>query len=197
MEAVCTAKRVLDAEIRGLQELSSCLDGNLELALNLLDREMGKVVVTGMGKSGHIARKIASTMSSLGTQALYLSAGDATHGDLGVIGPFDALLVLSKSGKTSEIQPCLDYARQRNVPIVSITENRYSLLGVASDIVLLLPKSSEACSLGVAPTTSTTMMLALGDALAVALMERHDFSRDDFHARHPGGNLGMTIGREN
>ena len=197
MEAICTAKRVLDAEIRGLQELSSCLDGNLDLAVKLLDRDLGKVVVTGIGKSGHIARKIAATMSSLGTQALYLSAGDASHGDLGVMGPFDALLVLSKSGKTDEIQSCLDYAKQRKIPIVSITENRYSLLGAASDIVLVLPRSSEACTLGVAPTTSTTMMLALGDALAVALMERHDFSRDDFHARHPGGNLGMTIGREN
>ncbi|MEE8234317.1 MAG: SIS domain-containing protein [Gammaproteobacteria bacterium] len=193
MEAICTARRVINAEINGLKALYDDLDG-FERAIEALDRS-GKVIVTGIGKSGHMARKIAATMSSTGTPSIYMSAGDAGHGDIGVIGPMDALLILSKSGHTPELEGAIKYAKGLNVPIVAITADTYSPLARQSNIVLKLPKAMEANDLN-APTTSTTMMIALGDALAITLMERKQFSASEFHMRHPAGQLGMTLGTE-
>jgi arabinose-5-phosphate isomerase len=153
----------------------------------------GRVTVTGMGKSGHVARKIAATFSSTGTPAQFVHPGEASHGDLGMLAEGDAVLALSNSGDTAELADIVAYSRRFRIPLIAMTRRDGSTLAEAADVTLLLPASAEACPMGLAPTTSTTMMIALGDALAVALLERKGFSAGDFQVLHPGGQLGRRL----
>ncbi len=162
-------------------------------AIETLAQATGRLIVTGMGKSGHIARKIASTLASTGTPALFVHPAEASHGDLGMIAPGDAVIALSNSGDTAELAHVLAYTRRFRIPLVALTRRSESALADAADVALVLPASAEACTLGLAPTTSTTMMLALGDAIAVALLERKGFSTEDFQTLHPGGQLGRQL----
>jgi arabinose-5-phosphate isomerase len=187
------ARRVLATEIAGLTALAKSLDGAFVAAIDTLARAKGRVIVTGMGKSGHIARKIASTLASTGTPAQFVHPAEASHGDLGMIAPGDAVIALSNSGDTAELADVLAYTRRFRIPLVALTRRSESALADAADVALVLPASAEACTLGLAPTTSTTMMLALGDAIAVALLERRGFSAEDFQALHPGGRLGQQL----
>ena len=187
------ARRVLATEIAGLTALAKSLDRAFIEAIDALAAVEGRVIVTGMGKSGHIARKIAATLASTGTPALFVHPGEASHGDLGMIAPGDAVIALSNSGDTAELADILAYTRRFRIPLIAMTRRSESALADAADVALVLPASAEACSLGLAPTTSTTMMLALGDAIAVALLERRGFSAEDFQALHPGGQLGQQL----
>ena len=191
--SVESARRVLRLEIEGLDILSRHLDGPFSETIGLLARTKGRVVVTGMGKSGHVARKIAATFASTGTPALYVHPGEASHGDLGMIAREDAILALSNSGETDELADLVAYAKRFEIPLIAVTSVARSTLADAATHALILPEASEACPLGLAPTTSTTMMMALGDALAVALLEHKGFSSDDFHVLHPGGKLGQRL----
>jgi arabinose-5-phosphate isomerase len=188
-----TARRVLRQEAQALTALSNQLDGAFTAAVDIFAGLAGRAVVTGMGKSGHIARKIAATLSSTGTPALFVHPGEASHGDLGMITPKDAVLALSNSGEAAELEAILAYVDRFAIPLVSITGSADNTLARAADPALLLPREPEACPMGLAPTTSTTMMMALGDALAVALMERRGFGADDYRILHPGGQLGRKL----
>ena len=188
-----SAKRVLRLETEGLQALSDSLDETFMETLDLLSAMQGRAVVTGMGKSGHIAHKIAATMASTGTPAFFVHPGEASHGDLGMITAGDVVIALSFSGETAELADLVAYAKRFDIPLVGITGSSASALAEASSVALVLPDLSEACPMGLAPTTSTTAMLALGDALAVAMLERKGFSPDDFHVLHPGGKLGDQL----
>lgn len=192
-EGLAAAERVLRQEAQALTQLADGLDGELAKALDILARVTGRVVVTGMGKSGHIAHKIAATLASTGTPAHFVHPAEASHGDLGMVTAKDAVLALSNSGETAELSDLIGYTRRWSIPLIGITMHRESALGNAADVTLTLPKVTEAGSLGLAPTTSTTMMLALGDALSVALLERKGFSTDDFQQLHPGGKLGQML----
>jgi arabinose-5-phosphate isomerase len=187
------ARRVLRTEIAGLEALVAGLDGAFSAAVGLLAKVRGRVIVSGMGKSGHVARKIAATFSSLGTPAQFVHPGEASHGDLGMIAEGDAVLALSNSGDTAELADIVGYTKRFRIPLLAMTRRTGSSLAEAADVTLLLPPSAEACPMGLAPTTSTTMMMALGDALAVALLERKGFSETDFQALHPGGQLGRQL----
>ncbi len=192
---LAVAQRVLRLEAEGLNALAASLDSRLGRSLDLLGAVKGRVVVTGMGKSGHIARKIAATLASTGTPALFVHPAEASHGDLGMIAPEDGLIALSNSGSTAELAHVVAYAKRLRIPLVAITSGADSALAESADALIQLPKGEEACPLGLAPTTSTTMMLALGDALAVALLERRGFTANDFHALHPSGHLGQQLRR--
>jgi arabinose-5-phosphate isomerase len=187
------ARRVLRTEIAGLEALAAELDGGFAAAVDLLADVRGRVTVTGMGKSGHIARKIAATFSSTGTPALFVHPGEASHGDLGMIAGDDAVLALSNSGDTSELADIVAYTRRFRIPLIAMTSGTASSLAEAANVTLRLPTAAEACPMGLAPTTSTTMMLALGDALALVLLERKGFSTDDYRLLHPGGQLGKQL----
>ena len=189
---LAVARRVIRAEICGLEALSDALDAAFGAAVDLC-RARGRIVVTGVGKSGHVARKIAATLASTGAPAQFVHAGEASHGDLGMIGSDDAILALSNSGETSEFANVIAYSRRFGIPLVAVTSGAESTLAGAADVVLLLPPSPEACPMGLAPTTSTTAMMALGDALAIALLERRGFSTADFRLFHPGGRLGRRL----
>ncbi|WP_282568334.1 KpsF/GutQ family sugar-phosphate isomerase [Bosea sp. 117] len=162
-------------------------------AIALIEQARGRVIVTGMGKSGHIGRKIAATLASTGTPALFMHAGEASHGDLGMVTPDDVILALSWSGETAELSDIVHYCKRFAVPLLAITSNGDSSLSRAADVELTLPRVEEACPNGLAPTTSTLMQLAFGDALAVALLERRGFTASDFHIFHPGGKLGARL----
>jgi arabinose-5-phosphate isomerase len=190
---LAAAKRVLHQEADALHRLADSLDGELLRALDILAAVTGRVIVTGMGKSGHIARKIAATLSSTGTPSQFVHPAEASHGDLGMVTSSDAVLALSNSGETAELSDILGFARRWNIPVIGITMKAESALGSAADVTLALPKTAEAGAMGLAPTTSTTMMLALGDALAIGLYERKGLSAEDFHALHPGGKLGQIL----
>jgi arabinose-5-phosphate isomerase len=192
---LASVERVLTLEAEGIRKLADACDEGIVAALDILGQVTGRVVVTGMGKSGHVARKIAATMASVGTPALYVHPGEASHGDLGMITPADAILALSFSGETEELADLVAYTRRFTIPLIAITAKADSTLAQAADVALTLPAAAEACPLGLAPTTSTTMTLALGDALAVALLERKGFSSDDFQVLHPGGRLGKRLVR--
>ena len=189
------ARGVLGAEIAGLRALAASLDGAFGRAVDALAACTGRVVVSGMGKSGHVGRKIAATLASTGTPALFVHPAEASHGDLGMIVPGDAVLALSNSGETAELADIVAHARRFGVPLVAVTGRAASALARAADVVLLLPNAAEACPMGLAPTTSTTMQVALGDALAVALLTRRSFTATDFGAYHPGGKLGARLRR--
>ena len=188
-----TARAVLAAEAAGLRALAASLDQRFADAVQRLSACTGRVVVSGMGKSGHVGRKIASTLASTGTPALFVHPAEASHGDLGMIVPGDAVLALSNSGETAELADLVAHARRFGLPLVAITRQANSALARAADVLLLLPAAAEACPMGLAPTTSTTMQLALGDALAVALLTRRGFTATDFSQFHPGGKLGAQL----
>ena len=192
---VGVAQTVLAAEAAGLRALSAALDGSFAAAVDCLAACTGRVVVSGMGKSGHIGRKVAATLASTGTPALFVHPAEASHGDLGMILPGDAVLALSNSGETAELADLVAHARRFGLPLVAVTGRAASTLARAADVVLLLPAAPEACSVTSAPTTSTTMQLALGDALAVALLTRRGFTATDFSTFHPGGRLGAQLRR--
>jgi len=187
------ARRVIRAEIDGLEQLSGTLDINLGAALDLCAAVRGRIIVTGIGKSGHVARKIAATLASTGTPAQFVHPAEASHGDLGMIGLDDAIIALSNSGETGELVDIIAYSRRFRIPLIAITGGLGSALAEAADVVLGVPHAAEACPMGLAPTTSTTMMMALGDALAIALLERKGFSSADFQVFHPGGKLGRRL----
>jgi len=191
--ALESARRVLETEIAGLQDLSRALDERFTQAVDLLNKVRGRVIVTGMGKSGHIARKIAATLASTGSPAQYVHPGEASHGDLGMITAADAVIAMSNSGGTAELSDIVAYVKLKRIPFISITGRADSVLAKAADVSLVVPDSPEACPLSLAPTTSTTVMLALGDAIAVTLLERRGFSPDDFRLLHPGGQLGSRL----
>jgi arabinose-5-phosphate isomerase len=188
-------RAVLRAERAGLDALAASLDGGFAEAVGRLAGIIGRVVVSGMGKSGHVARKIAATFASTGTPALFVHPAEASHGDLGMIVPGDAVLALSNSGETAELADLIAHTRRFGILLVAITGRAASTLAQAADVALLLPEAAEACPMGLAPTTSTTMQLALGDALAVALLSRRGFSPADFQLYHPGGKLGARLRR--
>jgi arabinose-5-phosphate isomerase len=190
---LAVAHRVIRAEICGLESLARALDGGFQTAVDACAAVRGRIIVTGIGKSGHIARKIAATLASTGTRAQFVHPVEASHGDLGMIGTEDAILALSNSGETSELADIIAYSRRFTIPLIAITGGSHSTLAGAADIVLLLPAAAEACPMGLAPTTSTTMMMTLGDALALALLERKGFSSADFQLFHPGGKLGRRL----
>ena len=191
------ARQVLEIEAQALETLARQLDGPFGTAFcaaaDILSGIRGRVIVSGMGKSGHIARKLAATLASTGTTAYYIHPGEASHGDLGMIGPEDAIIAFSKSGDTSELADMLHYAARFRIPLIGVTERAGSSLAEAATVPLVLPACPEACPMGLAPTTSTTLMLALGDALAVTLLQRKGFTADDFRVFHPGGKLGKQL----
>lgn len=189
------ARRVLDIEMDGLRILRESLDENFNAAVECIAKLKGHVVLTGMGKSGHVALKIAATMASTGTPAFFVHPAEANHGDLGMITKRNAVIALSESGESLELEGILQYATRYGIPIIGITRYPNSTLGQASSIILHVPQAEPACPLRLAPTTVTTMMLALGDALAVALMEKKGFSKEGFREFHPGGKLGKRLRR--
>jgi len=192
-EDLASAKRVLDIEAAAITALADSLGDAFCRALDILAAVTGRVVVTGMGKSGHIGTKIAATLSSTGTPSFFVHPAEASHGDLGMITKDDALFALSNSGETTELADMVAYAKRFEIPLIGVTGGGGSALDEAADVSLVLPKSEEACPMGLAPTTSTTVMLALGDAISVALLERKGFSPDEFHVLHPGGKLGRRL----
>ena len=187
------AQRVFRLEADALRVMGESLDARFVAAVDIVDRAQGRAVVTGMGKSGHIARKISSTLSSTGTPSFYVHPGEASHGDLGMIARDDVVIALSNSGETPELSDVINYCRRFNVPLIAITGRAGSSLADNADCTLLLPAIAEACPMGLAPTTSTTAMLAAGDALAIALLDRRGFTAEDFQVLHPGGQLGQNL----
>ncbi len=190
---LAAAGRVLNHAANALRSLAEALDGEFTRAVTTILAAPGRVIVSGMGKSGHIARKIAATLSSTGTPAHFIHPAEASHGDLGAITRDDVLLMLSWGGETVELSDLITYAKRFGIPLIAIASNADSTLMQAADVKLLLPRAPEACPMGLAPTTSTTMMLGLGDALAVALMERKGFNADQYRDFHPGGSLGRAL----
>ena len=191
------ARRVVSYAREALEALSDTLaeapDNQFSRAVDMLLAVKGRVVVTGMGKSGHVGRKIAATLSSTGTPAQFVHPGEASHGDLGILTPQDAVLALSNSGETAELSDLITYAKRFGIPLLGIAGNPDSTLLQAADVALVLPPLREACAVGMAPTTSTTAMIVLGDALAVALMERKSFSAEQYRDLHPAGALGRAL----
>ncbi len=196
-QAVSSALRTLATERDGLTILMEALGNGLgsvfTAAVDAIASARGRVIVTGMGKSGHVARKIAATLASTGTPAHYVHPAEASHGDLGMVQPDDVIVALSWSGETAELADIIGYAKRYRVPLIALTSDEASTLGHAADLCLALPKAREACPNGLAPTTSTTMQLALGDALAIALLEKRGFTAEHFRVFHPGGKLGARL----
>jgi arabinose-5-phosphate isomerase len=194
---IASALRTLDTERDGLGALAAAMcDGlgtSFVAAVDAIRAARGRVIVTGVGKSGHVGRKIAATLASTGTPAFFVHAGDASHGDLGMITSDDVMLVLSWSGETEELRDLINYSRRFRIKLVAVTVNAESTLGKAADIVLVLPPAREACPHNLAPTTSSLMQLALGDALAIALLESRGFTAVDFGVFHPRGKLGAAL----
>lgn len=186
-DAIAVGRRVLGVEAEALKTLSGALGDSFSQAVEALFQAKGRIACTGIGKSGLVARKIASTLASTGSPALFVHPAEASHGDLGMIGPGDVILALSKSGEARELADILAYAKRFDIPLLAMTAAPDSALGRAADIVLTLPDSEEATGEINAPTTSTTLQIALGDALAVALLERRGFTARDFRLFHPGG----------
>jgi arabinose-5-phosphate isomerase len=190
---ISEGRRVLTAEAEALGALGASLDETFSRAVEAIKGIRGRVIVTGMGKSGHVGCKLAATLASTGTPAQFVHPAEASHGDLGMITPSDVVLALSNSGNTPEMGNLLAYTRRFQIPLIAITSGAESELATLADILLLLPNLPEACPLNLAPMTSTTMMLALGDALASALMAARGFSKEDFKNYHPGGKLGHRL----
>ena len=196
-EAARSAKRTISAELGGLESLVLALENGLAepfaTAVQVLAAGKGRVIVTGVGKSGHIGSKIAATLASTGTPAFFVHPAEANHGDLGMIAHDDVILAMSWSGETAELKGIVAYSRRYRIPLIAVTSGQNSTLAREADVVLKLPKADEACPHGLAPTTSTLMQLAIGDALAVALLESRGFTAGDFHKFHPGGKLGASL----
>jgi arabinose-5-phosphate isomerase len=193
MSDITSGQRVLATEAEALRALGQSLGTDFARAVQVLAAVSGRVIVSGMGKSGHVGRKIAATLASTGCPAFFVHPAEASHGDLGMVTPGDVVVALSNSGETPELSDIIAYTRRFDIPLVGLTSRAGSLLAEASTVALILPAMAEACPMGLAPTTSTTMMLALGDALAVALLERRNFSPADFKVFHPGGQLGQRL----
>lgn len=187
------AKQTIEGEIEALKAMEAGLDETLTKALDIMQNTKGRVIITGMGKSGHIGRKIAATLASTGTPSFFLHPGEASHGDLGMVTKDDTVLAISNSGESKELSDILVYCRRFDIPLIAITKNPQSSLGKNCDLVLILPQNKEACPLGLAPTSSTTATLVMGDVLASGLMVRKGFTEEDFHLRHPGGKLGSIL----
>jgi len=187
------ARRVLVVAGEAIAALGQSLNGDFSRAIDTILSIKGRVIVSGMGKSGHIARKIAATLASTGTPAYFVHPGEASHGDLGMVTREDAVLMLSYRGETAELGDLMTHAKRLRIPLIGIASNPNSTLLQTADIALVLPGAREACPMGLAPTTSTTLMLVLGDALAVALMERRGFTADQYRDFHPGGSLGKAL----
>ncbi|MDR3721886.1 MAG: KpsF/GutQ family sugar-phosphate isomerase [Candidatus Acidoferrales bacterium] len=193
--AIEGAKRVFQVESEAIAGLVERLDARFEKAVDILYGCKGRAVVTGLGKSGLIGRKVAATFSSMGTPSLFLHAADALHGDLGMLAAGDVLVAISSSGETQELVDLIEPAKRLGIPLITLTARANSPLGMASDVVLDISVKEEACVLNLAPTSSTAAALAMGDALAVVLAERRDFQEHDFAALHPGGRLGKKLRR--
>ncbi len=190
---IASAKQVIDTEIAGIVTLHDSLGENFVAACQKLLHCRGKVVVSGMGKSGHIGNKIAATLASTGTPAFFMHPGEANHGDLGMLSPDDIVIGISNSGETDELLGLLPVLKRLGITLIAITQNTESTLARHADIVLAITVPAEACSLGLAPTTSTTVTLVLGDALAIALLDAKGFTSEDFALSHPGGSLGRKL----
>ena len=190
---LATGRRVIRRESEALDILADELNGSFGQAVELIMAATGRVIVSGMGKSGHIARKIAATFASTGTPAQFVHPAEASHGDLGMVMQGDVVLVLSNSGETSELADIIAHTRRFGIPLIGVAAREGSTLLRQSDVAILLPQAPEACETGIVPTTSTTMTLALGDALAVALMEHRAFTPEHFRVFHPGGKLGAKL----
>jgi arabinose-5-phosphate isomerase len=192
-QLIATGRRVIAIEAAALAALGDGLGPGFAAAVERMLAARGRVIVSGMGKSGHVARKIAATLASTGTPALFVHPAEASHGDLGMITGDDVVLLLSNSGETPELADLIAYTRRFGIPLIAVAGRADSTLMRQADIAIVLPAAPEACSVGLAPTTSTTMTIALGDALAVALMEHRAFTPDDFRGLHPGGRLGARL----
>lgn len=194
-EFLKTGRRVISREADALTALASAMDENFVQAVNLMLAAKGRLIVSGMGKSGHIARKIAATFASTGAPAHFVHPAEASHGDLGMMAAGDVALVLSNSGETPELSDVIAHTRRFNIPLIGIASKAGSTLMKQADVALLLPPAEEACDTGVVPTTSTTMTLALGDALAITMMEHRKFTPENFRDFHPGGKLGARLAK--
>ncbi len=190
---LASGRKVFEAEGAALLGQAKTLNGDFVRAVHRIVACKGRVIVTGMGKSGHIARKIAATLSSTGTPAFFVHPGEASHGDLGMVTKEDVVIAISNSGESAELADIVRYTRRFSIPLIAVTSRERSALALAGDILLLLPQEPEVGALGLAPTTSTTMTLALGDALAVAALEYKGFTADDYRNFHPGGKLGKSL----
>jgi len=196
---IANAKTVLKLEADALKALSAAIDDSFAQAVEAVHtmkqnpQGSGRLIVAGIGKSGHVSRKIAATLASTGTPAYFVHPGEASHGDMGMITRNDVVLMLSNSGENTELSDLIHYTRRYGIPLIAMTGNRESTLGKHSDVCLCLPKMDEACPNGMAPTTSTTMMIALGDALAVALLKRMGLTPEQYKVFHPGGKLGQKL----
>ena len=188
-----TGRQVIDIEIKALNLLKNYISEDFVKVVNLLLKNKGKIIVSGIGKSGHIASKIASTLSSVGSPSFYIHPCEANHGDLGMLEKKDVVILISNSGETSELINLILYCKKLGIPIISITSELNSTLSRESNLNLLIPKNIEACPLELAPTSSTTCTLALGDALAVTLLKKKKFTESDFRELHPGGKLGQML----
>ena len=189
-------RAALATDLTGLQALTDALDGmtaDIDAALDLIASMNGRLIVTGLGKSGHIGTKLAATFASTGTPAYFLHPAEASHGDLGMVQPEDVILALSWSGETRELSDVIGYAKRRSVPLIALTGRAESTLASAATVALSLPPVREACPHNLAPTTTTLLQLALGDALAIALLQRKGFTEESFHGFHPGGSLGAQL----
>ncbi len=192
---IASAKRTIDKEVEALRMMENSFDESLTQALDLMQNCKGRVIVTGMGKSGHIARKIAATLASTGTPSFFVHPSEASHGDLGMLTTDDVVIAISNGGESKELADILLYCKRFSIPLVAITKNPESTLGKNSNLILKLPNDGEACPLGLAPTSSTTATLVMGDVLAIDLMERKGFSATDYKQRHPGGKLGAILSK--
>ncbi len=190
---LAVARRVLKTETEALVALAASLDESFVKAVDLLMGVKGRIIVSGIGKSGHVGRKIAATFASTGAPAQFVHPAEASHGDLGMITSEDVALVISNSGETKELSDLLNHAARWRIPVIAISSRSQSTAARAAQAALILPQAGEACAMGLAPTTSTTMTIALGDALAVALMERRAFNPERFRMLHPGGTLGAAL----
>ena len=189
-----SAIRTIDSEIETLERLKDSIDSeSLTRALDYMQHSKGKIIITGIGKSGHIAQKIAASLASTGTPSFFVHPAEASHGDLGMITEDDVVIAISNSGESKELIDILNYCKRFGIRLIAITKNPESSLGKACDVVLRLPDNGEACPLGLAPTSSTTATLVLGDILTVGMIERKGFSKEDFNDRHPGGKLGAIL----
>jgi arabinose-5-phosphate isomerase len=191
--AIIAGQRVIETEILGLVELKASIGDDFGAVVAMIGALKGRLVCAGVGKSGHVARKISATLASTGTPSTFIHPTEASHGDMGMIGPTDGVLALSKSGEVSEMSDLIAYCKRFSIPLVAMTANADSALGRAGDYLMLLPDAQEACGETRAPTTSTTMQIAFGDALAVALLEQRGFTAQDFRVYHPGGKLGAML----
>ena len=188
-----TGKEVIEIEIKALRLLKNNINSDFLKIVNLLFENKGKIFISGIGKSGHIASKIASTLSSIGSPSFFIHPSEANHGDLGMLEKKDSIILISNSGESSELINLLLHCKKMKIPMISITSDPNSTLAKESDYLILIPQNIEACPLELAPTSSTTCMLAVGDAIAVTLLKKRGFTSKDFHALHPGGKLGHIL----